>query len=973
MKKSTTIFIFFLIITTFPFTALSQTNDPIIEVNVYHIMFPNLEIYEYSNWGVVSIKYAPQTTGKILNVVALDQNDRSVWLLKNIYLHPFSESQTSEETLFMRFPVSQLGFDPYFGMDMVFLAYQVTDRFLVTSPLIDPLDYELYVVLDCPINAEGGIYNFDIPFNPSLPINERFNINSQVTSSFNHGCNVSNFDLHDEDDYGGDQGCAPAAAANSLDWLKKEFKDLQYPADLRQAYENLSNLMNRMSNTGVTFEDMVRAKLDFIEMYDLPISVFFQGVGIPKNFSINSTSGSSSANCQNSKDGAYPDKRWLFNMGKDKCDVEIWLKQSGNNKAHVVTLTGGHIVDDSSAYITFKHDIDQTETDDERIKFWGTTAGTIQEEAKLDEVLGGQNGTEIRIHNFRLTDGTTTDVTVTAVVAEVPNPNHKPRPSKVTFKHFCDQQKIVVPPKSSIVFSYPKQDRCFNSTLYTSKREPDKTQRLNEKKTAIWNWNSNKERRYVNNDSVPVFVTIHNDDNKSPRTPSPNTPGFDIGFKIERNTAQNIKHPSDRPLAETSPSNEEDYGGFSIGWRDSSNAEFGDVFSSSYEYQANIGSVLTDFPKLIGSTLTRKLTIKYNIAQYNKYWSKLGFILGVNNVIQAGPIKVSCSTTGFENTFDIVAPNQYALNLGEVPNNVNSFEVTLDIGSATTSFEIDFIAVPSEYVDEQTPVIITKEMNDSVFCQQDLSQVEFEIQNLVDPNYFQDDNEFIAQLSDASGSFSSPINIGTVQSKVASPIDIKIPNVTQGNNYKIRVISNSPEVIGEENAQTLEIYEIPLKPSISRDGTKLVSSADEGNQWFFNGNQITGANDKVYDTKNVEGDYTVQVTSPQGCISEMSEPYKYIIESVEYSNLIANVTIVPNPTENIAIINYTLEKTSNVEISIINILGTQVANITKELQLAGEYKIQLSASDLNLNSGIYYIVIKINGDKLVKNLCIVKQ
>lgn len=972
MKKFATFLIFFFTITILPFKALSQTDNPIIDVKVFHILFPDQEIYDYSNWGIVAIKYAPQATGKILNVVALDLNERPIWLMQNIYLHPFSESQTTEETLYMRFPISQLGFEPYFGMDMVFLAYQVSDRFLVTAPIIDQLDYEIYMVLDCPINAEGGTYRFDIPFNNTAPVKERFTLNSKVTSSFNLGCNVSNFDLHDEDDYGGTNGCAPAAAANSLDWLKKAFKDIQYPADLKQAYENLSNLMNRMSNSAVNFEDMVRAKLDFIEMYDLPITIVFQGLGIGKNDSINSTSGSSTAKCQNYKDGAYPDKRWLFNMGKDNCDVEIWLKQSGNNKAHVVTLTGGHIVDDSSVHISFKHDFDQNETDEERINFWGTTAGTIQEEAKLDEVLGGQNGTELRIRNFRLADGTTNDVTVTAVIAEVPNPNYKPRPNKVTFKHFCDKQKIIVPPKSSIVFSYPKQDRCFNSTLYTSKREPDKTQRLNEKKNSVWNWNSNKERRYVNNDSVPVYVTLHNDDNKSPKTPSPNTPGFDIGFKIERNTAQNIKDPNDRPLAETSPSNEEEFGGFSIGWRDNSNAEFGDVSSPIYEYQANIGSVLSDFPKLMGSTLTRKLTIKYNIAQYNKYWSKLSFILGVSNVIQPGPIKVSCSTTNFESTFDIVAPNEYTLNLGEVPNNTSSFEITLDISTAMTSFEFDFIAVPSEYIDEQKPVIITKEMSDSVFCQQDLSQVEFELQNLPDPNYFQYDNLFIAQLSDANGSFDNTIDIGVLQSKFPIPFDIRIPKVPQGNNYKIRVISTSPEVIGEESAQTLDIYEIPMKPSITRDGTKLVSSADEGNQWYFNGNLITGANDKIYDTKNVEGEYSVEVKSPQGCTSEMSETYNYTIESVDYSNYFANVSIVPNPTENATIISYTLEKPSNVEISVINILGIKVANITKELQFAGEYKIQFSASEFNLNSGIYYILFQINGKLQVKNLCIVK-
>jgi|DewCreStandDraft_4_1066084.scaffolds.fasta_scaffold00209_92 hypothetical protein len=969
MKVFTSFFI--VIICFFPFALKAQNNDPITEVNVHHIMFPYEEIYDYSSWGAISVKYIPQATGKFLNIVALDVNERAVWLLQNIYLHPYSESKTEEESLFMRFNVRDLGYEPYFGMEMVYLSYRVTDRMLLTAPVIDPLEYNLYMVLDFPINAEGGIYPFDIPFNPNQPVREKLTLNSKITSSFNHGCNVSNFDLHDQDDYGGVNGCAPAAAANSLDWLRKENKDLQYSGDLRQAYENLSNLMNRMANQGVSFEDMVRAKLDFIEMYDLPLTVVFQGYGIDKNDSIVSTSGSSSAKCQNSKDRAYPDKRWLYNMGKDKCDVELWLKHSGNNAAHVVTLTGGHIIDDSSVHITFKHDVDQEETDEDRINFWRTTAGTIQEEAKLDEVLGGTNGTELRIKNFKLDDGTTTDVTITGVIAECPNPNYKPRPNKVTFKHFCDNQKIIIPPKSNIVFSYLKEDRCFNSTLYTSKREPDKTRRLNEKKIAVWNWNSGKERRYVNNDSVPVYVTLHNDDNKSPRTPSPNTPGFDIGFKIERNTSENIKNPSDKLLAETSPSNEEEYGGFSIGWRDSSNNEFGDVTIKDYEYKANIGSLLSDFPKVIGPANTNKLTISYDIAQNNKYWSKLSFILGVSKVNASGQVMISCQTTGAFSNVNILGPNIIVVFLGGVPSDSKEFKIRMETINA--DFEIDYVAVSSEYSDDQKPTILVNRFSDSVFCQNDLSQVNFQIQNLIDPNYFQDGNEFKAQLSDASGSFANPIVIGTVQSKVAVPIDITIPEVIYGDKYRIRVVSTLPEVISTDNGQDLTIFELPMKPSITRNGTNLISSADEGNQWFFNSNMIAGANQKIYDTKNVEGDYSVQVTSAEGCISEMSDTYKYVIESVIESEYITNVSIIPNPAEEFASIFYTLEQISNVEIYIVNLFGNRLVNLAKEIQSAGDYKMKLSIKEINLLSGVYYIVFEINGNKIVRNLCVIRQ
>lgn len=57
-------------------------------------------------------------------------------------------------------------------------------------------------------------------------------------------------------------------------------------------------------------------------------------------------------------------------------------------------------------------------------------------------------------------------------------------------------------------------------------------------------------------------------------------------------------------------------------------------------------------------------------------------------------------------------------------------------------------------------------------------------------------NVFTAQLSDASGSFASPVNIGTLigtgNGTIAATIPITTPN---GTNYRIRVVSSDPAVV----------------------------------------------------------------------------------------------------------------------------------------------------------------------------------
>jgi hypothetical protein len=67
-------------------------------------------------------------------------------------------------------------------------------------------------------------------------------------------------------------------------------------------------------------------------------------------------------------------------------------------------------------------------------------------------------------------------------------------------------------------------------------------------------------------------------------------------------------------------------------------------------------------------------------------------------------------------------------------------------------------------------------------------------------------NVFTAQLSDASGGFSSPVNIGTVASQASGSISATLPLETiQGAAYRIRVVSSNPAFSGTQNADDLTI------------------------------------------------------------------------------------------------------------------------------------------------------------------------
>lgn len=77
-------------------------------------------------------------------------------------------------------------------------------------------------------------------------------------------------------------------------------------------------------------------------------------------------------------------------------------------------------------------------------------------------------------------------------------------------------------------------------------------------------------------------------------------------------------------------------------------------------------------------------------------------------------------------------------------------------------------------------------------------------------------------------------------------------------------------------AITLEIVVNPLEPqpSISVLGNTLISSSTLNNQWFYYGNPIDQATEQMF-TPTLDGSYQVQVTSPNGCPSALSDPYEF--------------------------------------------------------------------------------------------------
>ncbi|RYY90798.1 MAG: T9SS type A sorting domain-containing protein [Chitinophagaceae bacterium] len=102
-------------------------------------------------------------------------------------------------------------------------------------------------------------------------------------------------------------------------------------------------------------------------------------------------------------------------------------------------------------------------------------------------------------------------------------------------------------------------------------------------------------------------------------------------------------------------------------------------------------------------------------------------------------------------------------------------------------------------------------------------------------------NVFSAELSSSSGSFGSPVVIGSVQAMVSGSISATIPTGTPtGNGYRIRVVASNPAISGSDNGTNLSINAPPVlnvsgaTTICTGSGTTLVASGATQYSWSPN-------------------------------------------------------------------------------------------------------------------------------------------
>lgn len=111
------------------------------------------------------------------------------------------------------------------------------------------------------------------------------------------------------------------------------------------------------------------------------------------------------------------------------------------------------------------------------------------------------------------------------------------------------------------------------------------------------------------------------------------------------------------------------------------------------------------------------------------------------------------------------------------------------------------------------PVISTPTVSSAQICNGDAFSVVF-----TKSCNFATGNVFTFQLSDALGSFSSPVTITSYTSAAQGTFTMTMPSVPAGSNYRIRVVSSQPVVTSPDNGSAIVVGASAGNPSVLGNG-----------------------------------------------------------------------------------------------------------------------------------------------------------
>lgn len=207
-----------------------------------------------------------------------------------------------------------------------------------------------------------------------------------------------------------------------------------------------------------------------------------------------------------------------------------------------------------------------------------------------------------------------------------------------------------------------------------------------------------------------------------------------------------------------------------------------------------------------------------------------------------------------------------------------------------------------------------------------------------------------------------PANAIVVSGANTNQIVLKFQSAGSGN---LSVLGVNGNCYGPSSpVKSITVFSIPPKPTITTILDTLVSSADEGNQWYLEGQLIPGATQKKH-LADLIGNYTVVVTL-NNCSSEPSEPMFMSPVSIGDSEKSEFLNIYPNPNNGNFTLKLPFEVLEGTTLRIYTLTGKLVEEVLLPRNSLNN-EIHISTK---LNSGAYWLLINAENERIVSKLLI---
>jgi hypothetical protein len=198
--------------------------------------------------------------------------------------------------------------------------------------------------------------------------------------------------------------------------------------------------------------------------------------------------------------------------------------------------------------------------------------------------------------------------------------------------------------------------------------------------------------------------------------------------------------------------------------------------------------------------------------------------------------------------------------------------------------------------------------------------------------------------------------------------------------FTLTIIPKNESPIVSNSIQTLELKIVGLKKDsasidlsnhfIDPNKDPLVFTASVSNQTILSyklrNNLLT-----LYASQPGNTTVTITAKDPENLFATFDlKATVTIITAIEPLPNKESLVVTPNPVATTASIQYWLERSDVVNLSIQDLQGRRIMPLLNELQTAGQHKVTLSADDLS--GGVYIVYLTTGSNVLVKRIIVVR-